>query len=475
MEEIIKKIKKDTNNSPDIIVRDLKIDNTKIYLIFNEVLCSGIYINDFVLYRLTRLNATTPIFDTLYNNIPSNNVKELITYEEALSMLFQGFCIILVENKFLAIETRLILDRGITSSENEISLIGPNDAFTETFNKNLGLIRKRIRSHNLVIENQNIGRETYTKVGVCYMKNIADENLVKSITKKLNEIDIDGIIDTGYIREILLDKESIFPTVNITERPDTVSQALLEGKIAIIVDNTPYVMIIPAFFIDFFHTPDDYYQKSFNITFIRVIRLIAFIISIFLPAYYISVTTHNPESIPITLLTNFASQRLNVPFPGFIEAFLMIICFEILRESDTRTPSKAGASISILGGLVLGEAAVSAGLLSPIMIIVIAISMISGLLFSSNSLIFSIRYFRILLLILSAFFGLFGMFIGLLLLIIKLCSINTFGFSYTTPFSPLIKPELRDSILKTRGNKLRLRNPLLAKKNIIRGHNHENK
>ena len=234
-------------------------------------------------------------------------------------------------------------------------------------------------------------------------------------------------------------------------------------------------MIIPAFFIDFFHTPDDYYQKSFNITFIRIIRLIAFIISIFLPAYYISVTTHNPESIPITLLTNFASQRLNVPFPGFIEAFLMIICFEILRESDTRTPSKAGASISILGGLVLGEAAVSAGLLSPIMIIVIAISMISGLLFSSNSLIFSIRYFRILLLILSAFFGLFGMFIGLLLLIIKLCSINTFGFSYTTPFSPLIKTELRDSILKTRGNKLRLRNPLLAKKNIIRGHNHENK
>jgi len=232
-------------------------------------------------------------------------------------------------------------------------------------------------------------------------------------------------------------------------------------------------MIIPTFFIDFFHTPDDYYQKPFNITFIRFIRLVAFIISIFLPAYYISVTTHNPESIPITLLTSFASQRLNVPFPGFIEAFLMITCFEILRESDTRTPSKAGPSISILGGLVLGEAAVSAGLVSPIMIIVIAISVISGLLFSSNSLIFSIRYFRIILLILSAFFGLFGMFIGLLFLIIKLCSINTFGFPYTSPFSPLIKSELRDSFIKTKNKSLRLRNPLLAKKNIIRGHDYE--
>jgi len=473
MQQIINKIKQDTNNSPDIIIRDLKIENTKIYLIFNETLCSGIYINDFVLYRLTRLKETSNIYDTIYNNIPSNNVKKLKTYEEILSMLFQGFCIILVEDKFLAIETRLILDRGVTSSENEISLIGPNDAFTETFNKNLGLIRKRIRSHNLIIKNQTIGKQTITKVGICYMKNIADENLANSIEKKIEKIDIDGIIDTGYIREILLDKESIFPTVNITERPDTVSQALLEGKVAIIVDNTPYVMIIPTFFIDFFHTPDDYYQKPFNITFIRFIRLVAFIISIFLPAYYISVTTHNPESIPITLLTSFASQRLNVPFPGFIEAFLMITCFEILRESDTRTPSKAGASISILGGLVLGEAAVSAGLVSPIMIIVIAISVISGLLFSSNSLIFSIRYFRIILLILSAFFGLFGMFIGLLFLIIKLCSINTFGFPYTSPFSPLIKSELRDSFIKTKNKSLRLRNPLLAKKNIIRGHNYE--
>ena len=232
-------------------------------------------------------------------------------------------------------------------------------------------------------------------------------------------------------------------------------------------------MIIPTFFIDFFHMPDDYYQKSFNITFIRIIRLIAFIISIFLPAYYISVTTHNPESIPIKLLTNFASQRLGVPFPGFIEALIMIICFEILRESDARTPSKVGTSLSILGGLVLGEAAVEAGIVSPIMIIVIAISTISGLLFTTNTLMYTIRYFRIILLILSAFFGLYGIFIGMMFVIIKLSSIETFGYSYLTPFSPFIKTELRDSIIKTRGKKLRLRNPVLAKKNIIRGHIHE--
>lgn len=473
MEYLIEKIKKDTNDSPDIVVRDIKVGNSYIYLVFNEVLCDGSYINDFILEEIVTIKPSKDLFDDIYNNIPSNNIKKMNTYDEALSILFQGFCIILVNEKTLAVEAKANLDRGISDSQNEVSIMGPNDAFNENFNTNLGLIRRRIRTHNLIVENQMIGKQTNTKIGICYMKNIADEKLVDTIKKKLSSINIDGIIDTGYIREILLDKESIFPTVNLTERPDSVSQALLEGKIAIIVDNTPYVMIIPTFFIDFFHTPDDYYQKSFNITFIRIIRLISFLLAIFLPAYYVSITTHNPEAIPITLLTNFAAQRLNVPFPGFIEAFIMMTCFEILRESDARTPSKVGTSISILGGLVLGEAAVSAGLVSPIMIIVIAISMISGLLFTSNALIFSIRYFRIILLILSAFFGLFGIFIGLVILIVKLSSINTFGFSYTSPFSPLIKTELRDSLVKTRSKSLRLRNPLLAKKNIIRGHNHE--
>lgn len=473
MNKIIKKIKKDTYKSPDIVFRKLTIDKEEIYLVFSDVLTSGNYINEFILKKITLINNSDNLFYKIYNNVPVNNIKEVKTYKEIINSIFQGFCLILIDDKYLLVEAKAELDRGINSSENEFSIIGPNDSFTENYNKNLGLIRKRLRSNNLVVKTNNVGLESNTTISICYMKSIADERLVNSIDEKLKKINIDGIIDTGYIREILLDKESIFPTVNITERPDTVSQALLEGKIAIVVDNTPYVMIIPTFFIDFFHTPDDYYQKSFNISFIRIIRFIAFLIAIFLPGYYISVTTHNPESIPINLLTNFASQRLGVPFPGFIEAFIMIICFEILRESDARTPSKVGTSISILGGLVLGEAAVSAGLVSPIMIIVIAISMISGLLFTSNSLIYSIRYFRFLTLLLSAFFGLFGMFISMMLLISKLCSINAFGIPYTAPFAPLIKSELRDSIIKLRSKKLRLRNPLLAHKNLIRGENYE--
>ena len=475
MDNIIEKIKKDTRNSSDLIYRDITIEDKKLYIIFSEVLCDGEYINDFILRKMTILNTNCSLFDNIYNNIPSNSLKEVFNYNDVLKNIFQGFVLILVENRFLMVEAKAILDRGINESENEVSLIGAKDAFTENFNKNLGLIRKRIRSNNLIVNTTILGKESNTKVGICYMKTIADDKLIKSIKNKINEINIDGIIDIGYIREILIQKESVFPTVNTTERPDTVSQALLEGKIAIIVDNTPFVMIIPTFFIDFFHTPDDYYQKSLNTTFIRIIRFLAFVISIFLPAYYISVTTHNPESIPLDLLINFSYQRLGVPFPGFIEAFIMIISFEILRESDARIPSKVGTSISILGGLVLGEAAVSAGLVSPIMIIVIALSVISGLLFTSNSLAYSIRYYRFILLILSAFFGLFGLFIGMMLLIIKLCSITSFGYPYTSPFAPLIKTELKDSIIKIKNKSIRLRNPLLASKNLVRGRNYEKK
>jgi len=473
MNNIIKKIKNDMHNSSDVIVRDIMIDNKKIFVVFSETLCRGDYINDFILKRITRIKNSSNLFNDIYNNIPSNNVKEITNYQEIINMLFQGFCLIIVDNKYIMIEAKAILDRGITDSNSEVSLIGPKDAFTETFNKNIGLIRKRIRSNNLIVKSQNIGKESNTRVGICYMQNIASDELVDKITKKIEKINIDGIIDTGYIREILLDNESIFPTVNITERPDTVSQALLEGKVAIIVDNTPFAMIIPTFFVDFFHTPDDYYQKPLNITFIRIIRFLAFLISIFLPAYYISITTHNPESIPLNLLINFSSQRQGVPFPGFIEAFIMIICFEILRESDARIPSKVGTSVSILGGLVLGEAAVSAGLVSPIMIIVIAISVISGLLFTSNTLTYAIRYYRIITLVLSAFFGLFGLFIGMMFLVIKLCSINSFGYPYTAPFAPVIKTELRDSLIKIRSKARRLRNPLIAKKNLTRGVNYE--
>ena len=471
MNKIIKTIREKTGNSDDIIVRNIKISTQDIYIIFSEVLCDGRNINDFIVRNISKLvltNNTTNLYSLIFNTISGTNLKETKNIYEAIDYIFKGFSLILVENKFIIVEMRASIDRGINSAESEVSIIGPKDSFNENFNTNLGLIRRRIRTNELYLKTLFIGKNSNTKVGICYMNNIARDELVNNVVTKLEKINIDGIIDSGYIREKLIKKDSVFPVINITESLDNVSQALLEGKIIIIVDNSPYVMIIPTFFIDFLHTPDDYYQKPINTSFIRIIRLIGFFIAIFLPAYYISVTTHNTSSIPISLLTNFTSQRLTVPFPAFIEALIMIICFEILRESDARIPSKMGTSVSILGGLVIGESAVSAGLVSPIMIIVIAISAISGLIFTSNALTSAIRYYRIFLLILSTFFGIYGIFIGLIFLITKLCSITSFGFPYMAPLSPIIKSELKDTIIRTKKKNKNNRNPLLAPQNITR-------
>ena len=298
----------------------------------------------------------------------------------------------------------------------------------------------------------------------CDMNNIVKKDLPKDILSKLNKINIDGILDSSYIKKYL-DTNKLFPTIIQTERPDKASSALLEGKCIILVENSPYALILPSFLLDFFHTPDDYYQKNINTTFIRLIRLCAFIISLLTPAIYIATTTRNYNLLPYKLLLMLKAGRTFVPFPAYIEALFMIICFEILKETDIRMSKTSSSAVSILGGLILGDAAVSAGIVSPIMIIVIAISSISGLIFSSLELSNALRTYKIILLILSSLLGIYGIIIGLVYLIINLINTKTFNYSYLSPIYPLNKNELKDSIIKLNNNK---RNSYITN-NITRG------
>lgn len=294
------------------------------------------------------------------------------------------------------------------------------------------------------------------------MENITNKKLVKSILDKLNKIDIDGIIDVSYLK-YSLENNNIFPTIMMSERPDKCSMALLEGKVVIISENSCYGLILPTLFIDYFHTTDDYFQKSINTTFIRIIRILAFLISIFLPAVYISVTTRNYNLIPYPLLILFKAGRSFVPFPAYIEALFMIIAFEILKESDLRMSNTSGSAVSILGGLILGDAAVAAGIVSPIMIIIIAISSIAGLVFTSIELVNALRLYKIILLILSALLGINGVIIGAILLIFNIFSTKIFGIKYLE----FDKNEVKDSIIKI-DTKIKKRNSKLTN-NIIRG------
>lgn len=457
MEKIVNDIRKRLP-SKDYIYKKIKIDKKELYLIFNEVLCSGVEINESILKRLTLLNHKN--FD-LENKLPANNIK-IIKKDEIISYVNKGFVVCLTGDMIFAIEEKQKLERGITTIESELSLNGPKDSFSESFNTNLGLIRRRIKSENLWWDEVTLGKSTETKVGILYMNNIVDKDLVEKVKARLNLIDIDGIIDSSYLKDNLENNNSFFPTISSTERPDKVAMSLLEGKVAIIVDMSSYVLILPNFFIDFFHTVDDYYQKSINVTFIRCIRILAFFIAIFIPAYYIAVTTYNQNSIFLSLLLLLKAQRTAVPFPAIVEALFMIISFEILRESDLRMSSTTGSAISILGGLILGDAAVSAGIMSPIMIIVIAISSIAGFVFTSIELVNAIRLYRIIFLLLATVLGVYGIYLGAIYLLYKLITLTSFDKPYLAPFSPFIKKEMNDAIYKRDNKGEKTRNPLLT-------------
>lgn len=354
-----------------------------------------------------------------------------------------------------------MFDRDIGIIRSELTLSGPKDSFIENINTNLNLIKKRIKSNDLKVESMSIGRYTKTNINILYIDGIVKKDLVNHVEKKLEKIDIDGIIDSSYLRNSLEERNNLFPTLVMSERPDRCSMALLEGKIVVLVDTSPYAIILPSFFIDFFHTTDDYFQKSINTSFIRIIRLIAFLIAILIPGLYISFTTRNYNLVPLDLLLVLKSGRTFVPFPAYIEALFMIICFEILKESDLRMSSTSGSAISILGGLILGDAAVAAGIVSPIMIIIIAISSIAGLIFTSIELSNAIRTYKILILILSGLFGIYGVILGGIIILINLFSTETFGYNYLSKF------EIDDSIIKI-DSKIKKRSKKLSN-NIIRG------
>ena len=451
MFEYIELLKHDTNNLSDIVYRKKIIKGKIIYVIFNEPLTSGNSISNYIfesLFKLRRIS-THNILKNIENNIYNFKVSKINSYEDMCYYLHNGFTIILIENEpdILVLETRSPDKRGISIPSTENTLRGSKDSFIEDYQTNMGMIKKRIRNNNLWVKDLTLGSISKTKVGLIYLNGICNDKTINDIYKKLNESNIQSVLNSGVIKS-LLENNGIMPTIMSTERPDKVARALLEGKVCILCDNDPYVLILPITLIDFFKTTEDYFGKSLNTTFTRMLRFLGFIISIFTPALYIALITYNQEMLPKEFLINFAIQRSTVPFPAFFEAFIMMISFEILRESDLRTSGFAGSSLSIVGALILGDAAVAAGIVSPIMIIVIALTAITSLSFNEYDLINSIRWYRILFMLAASFLGIIGIVLALLFFIINLANTNTYDLSYLSPFAPINTKKLKDSIVR---------------------------
>lgn len=472
MNKIIKLLKKDTNNLENIIYRKKYIGLTKIFIIYNETLVSSDKVSDFIIRSLDNI---TPFFvyHKIINNIDNFKYKVLRNYNEIDFYLNSDFTILLIGKHYIALETKKDITRSITSPNTENVIRGPSDAFTENIEINIGLIKRRIKNNNLWIKNYNIGLYTKTNISLIYINTIVKEELINMIDDRLNKINIDGILSSGIIKN-LIEKEnkSIFPIIMSTERPYMTCKYLLNGNAVILVDNDPFALILPISLNDFFFSEEDEYSGSINTSFSRIIRYICFIISLVTPALYIAMTTYNQEIIPTPLLLSIAGQRENVPFSAFIEAILMIFSFDILRESDLKMPNFANSSLSIVGALILGDAAVSAGIVSPIMIIVVAITSISSLAFSEPELINSLRWYRLIFMLGASFFGIYGIVLVGLYFLITIISTKSFTLPYLSPFAPINLSQLKDSIISYPIKKRKKRNNYLSN-NIVKNKTEE--
>lgn len=470
--KIINKLKEETNNSSYIVYREKYINNTKIDIIYNEVLTDQDKMSNFIYRSLDHIEKIYQekelLYDVIKNNISNIKIKEINNYQDICKYLNNGFVILLIEDDYsLALEVKKNLTRSIEKPMTETTIRGAMDSFTENIETNIGLIKRRLKTNKLWNEDMELGKYTKNKISILTIKGLTDSKIKDNIINKLNSLEIDGVTDTGTLKHLIENEtKTIFPTSITTERPDKVVSSLLRGKTVIIIDNSPFVLIMPVDINDFFLSQDDKDSNYINNSLTRILRYLAFSITVLTPGIYIALTTFNQEMIPLELLTSFASQRSTVPFPAFFEALLMFVSFEILRESDYRIPNVSNSALSIVGALILGEAAVNAGIVSPIMIIIVAITAISALVIVEPELSNAIKWYRILFMLGGTTIGIFGIFIVFIIFTTNLCSINSYGKSFTMPFTP-INSDIKNSIIKFPLLKRNKRNKYLTN-NIIR-------
>ncbi|WP_406543249.1 spore germination protein [Clostridium ljungdahlii] len=458
--ENISKLKSDFGHSSDIEVSCFNFNNNK------DLICANIYIKSLVdkniinslSLQLSKLKRqcydTEPDinFDMLMNYFCGiRDSKEGFDYETLYDDLLSGNTVFLIDgcNKFFTVVTKSTEGRSIEQTTSQTVIRGPKDGFTEKIDSNILLIRRIVKSKDLRVENLSIGSITKTTVVLMYINKIAKNEIVQEIRSQLNKIEINAVLDSGYIEELIKDdKYSIFPTFLNSEKPDSVAAALLEGKVAILVDGTPYVLTAPALMVEFFQSSEDYYHHYIVSSMIRFFRFIAFFLTLLTPATYIALTTFHQEMIPTPLLISIATQREEVPLPVFLEALLMELTFEILREAGIRMPRAIGSAISIVGALVLGEAAVNAGLISAAIVVVVALTAISSFAIPNYEMSNAIRTLRFLLMILAGTLGLYGVFMGLLILILHLCKIKSITVPYLAPVAPKVQGGNRDTFFR---------------------------
>ncbi|WP_290772868.1 spore germination protein [Anaerofustis sp.] len=428
-------IKNQFNNDDTIRYRNFNNKGIDYLLLFIDGMSNNERINEDIIKAILenkkyvfKFNILKKLKDKI---LFANTIKELNTFEDIFSDLLYGNTILLIEgqNKALSIDTKGFTLRAIQEPPNEKITKGPREGFGENILTNLSLLRRKIQSPNLKLEFSAIGNITQTKICLAYVDGIVDKKVLKELKKRLKKIDIDSVLDTNYIMESIKDdKFSPFKTTGTFEKPDVVASKILEGRVALFVDGTPIVMTVPYLFIENFMSGDDYYLNYYFASFTRLIRIISFFLSISIPALFIAIITFHKEVLPSNLAISIIGAREGIPCSSLMECILMIITFEILGEAGNRSGIGASTALGIVGGIVVGQAAVEARLISAPMIIIVALSAISELMIPMTK--GATIIFRFLFIILSSVLGLYGFTIALLIMLVHLSGLESFGMSY---------------------------------------------
>ena len=380
-------------------------------------------------------NLTEFIYNSL---IPQNSVKKITEFSDVYSGINMGDCVLIVDSIDTAfdIDVKGFKQRSIDSPSNEVVVRGAQEAFVENIRTNTSMIRRIVNNENLVFQTIKVGKITKTQVAIGYINGLANTDLISEVTYRINNLDIDYLISSGQLEQLIQDTpNSLFPQIMATERPDKTTNFLLEGRVIVIVNGSPYALIMPATFTDFLSSPEDLNLKYQFSNLQKIVRLFATILSVLLPGLYIAITNYHQELIPTELLFTVTAARESVPFSTVIEILIMEVSFELIREAGLRVPTPLGTTIGIVGALILGDAAVSATLVSPILIIIVAITGICSFSIPDFSLSFTFRIYRFIYILLGYIAGFLGIGLGIFVQIVIMCNLKSFGSPYVTPFT----------------------------------------
>ncbi|MGG1247237.1 spore germination protein GerKA [Bacillus spizizenii] len=453
----IAETKKTVGSSSDVIIREIKIgeqDRVHLAVIYTAGLVDNSTIHESLIEPLVQdesIQNPHAIQQILEKTLPLGGVKAEKSWDNLFSELMVGNALVFADGSAEALicSTQGGEQRSIQEPSTQVSFRGPRQGFTESLETNISMIRRYIKNPNVWVEKMKIGSVTHTDVALMYIHGICDEKVLKEVKQRLKKIDIDSILESGYIEQLIEDETfTTFPTMYHTERPDVVAGNLLEGRFAIVVDGTPFVLIAPALFVQFFQSVEDYYSRFDIATSIRVLRVLVFFISLVAPAVYVAATTFHQEMIPTQLLVVIAAQREIVPFPAVVEALTMEVAFEILREAGVRLPRVVGSAVSIVGALVIGQAAVQAGIVSPAMVIIVAITAIASFATPAFAMAISARLIRFIFIIASSIMGFYGLILGIIMMFVHLCSLRSFGVPYMSPLAPFSSQGVKDTLFR---------------------------